>query len=398
MNLEASSASEQQLLEMVADVIANFRRHFRIIALATGLAAVAGVATALLLPSSYRADTELMPPPTQKKGGLLGAMASGSGDIASLFGGSSSSSVPLLETMLRSRSMAFHVIQRHRLDTVWFPDGGWKKARWENLLMAWGANFSYEITEYDGIKLFFLDEDSVRAVKVVTAATEFLDSAYQVYQRGIAKQNEAFLLRQLNERQLLLAKAEDSLVAFQIANKAFLPSAQIDAQAKKAALDQVELEKLNIMIELERKTDGDGARYQELEILRSAKERNLVAALDTTAFARGSKAASPNLIALTRLNLKFQRLLRQIEIHGKVFAFLVQQKEQFSLDANKNIPCLTIIDAPKVPQKRAKPPRPTVVMAFTLFGFLGTWGGIAVFPSIRKLKAMVAKKTSSQTA
>lgn len=398
MNVEATPTSELQLLEMVADVIASLRKNIRLLALATGLAFVAGVVTALLLPSSYRADTELMPPPTQRKGGLLGAMASGSGDISSLFGGSSSSSVPLMETMLRSRSMAFHVIQKHRLDTVWLPDGAWKKARWENLLVAWNANFSYEITEYDGIKLYFLDKDSVRATRVVTTATEFLDSSYQVYQRGIARQNEAFLQKQLSERQSLLAKAEDSLLAFQIANKAFLPSAQIDAQAKKAALDQVELEKLNIMIELEKKTDGEGARYQELEFLRSAKERNVAAAFDTIGFTRGTKGSNPNLIALTRLNLRFQRLLRQIEIHGKVFAFLIQQKEQYSLDANKNIPALTVIDAPKVPQKRAKPPRSTVVLAFTLFGFLGTWGGITLWPSVRRLNAMVSKRVSSQAA
>lgn len=398
MNSEETPTSELQLLEMIADVIASLQRHFRVLLLATGLAFVAGVTTALMLPSSYRADTELMPPPTQKKGGILSAVASGSGDISSLFGGGSGSSVPLLETILRSRSMAFHVIQKHRLDTVWLPEGGWKKARWENLLVAWNASFSYEITEYDGIKLFFLDKDSVRATVVVSSATEFLDSAYQVYQRGIARQNEEFLQAQLDMRQSLLAEAEDSLLAFQITNKAFLPSAQIDAQAKKAALDQVEIEKLNIMIELEKKTDGFGARYQELELLRSAKERQFAAAFDPARSVRGVKGGSPNLIELTRLNLRFQRLLRQIEIHGKVFAFLVQQKEQYSLDANRNIPALTIIDAPKVPRKRAKPPRMTVVMAFTLFGFLGAWGGIAIWPSARRLKAMVAKKASAKIA
>lgn len=398
MNSEETPTSELQLLEMIADVIASLWNNFRLLALATGLAFVAGVATALLLPSSYRADTELMPPPKQGKGGLLSAMASGSGDISSLFGGGSSSSVPLFETILRSRSMAFHVIQKHRLDTVWLPDGGWKKARWENLLMAWNASFSYEITEYDGIKLFFLDKDSVRATLVVSSATDFLDSAYQVYQRGIARQNESFLQAQLDKRQSLLAEAEDSLLAFQIANKAFLPSAQIEAQAKKAALDQVEIEKLNIMIELEKKTDGVGARYQELELLRKEKEKTLAAAFDPAGAVRGAKGANPNLISLTRLNLRFQRLLRQIEIHGKVFAFLIQQKEQYTLDANKDIPALTIIDAPKVPRKRAKPPRATVVMAFTLFGFLGAWGSIVIWPSARKLNAMVAKKMSRQAA
>jgi len=382
---------EQQFLDLIAIVLANFRRHVIALAISTILFAIAGIVSVLMMPSIYEADIEVAPQSTSS-GGILNAVAGG--QISALLGSKSSNpAIPLMESMLRSRSLALEMIRLYHFDSVWFKQD-YKKARWETQVRQWNDAFSYEVTDYSTLRILFQDKDSIRCAAVVKSISLWIDSSYMAYQRGQAQMNEEFLNRRLKERQILLANAEDSLLKFQLANNAFLPSAQLEATARKTAMDQVELEKINLQIDVERGTSGSGgSNLRALELLRNSKSASVQEAFDTSRGIKQLAKNSPNLASLTRLNLQFARLIRQVEIHGKVYAFLVQQREQFALDASRDIPSLTIIDAVKVPEKRSRPPRGTLVMSITFFGFLGTWAFLAIRPSIRNLGMRVKELT-----
>ena len=57
------------------------------------------------------------------------------------------------------------------------------------------------------------------------------------------------------------------------------------------------------------------------------------------------------------------RLLREVEVQGRLLEIMVPQFEQARMEESKNIPTLQIIDEPRIPLNKTKPKRMFIVLA-----------------------------------
>ena len=62
------------------------------------------------------------------------------------------------------------------------------------------------------------------------------------------------------------------------------------------------------------------------------------------------------------LGMRSARLIRDVEVQGRLLEIMVPQYEQARMEESKNIPTLQIIDEPRVPINKTKPKRMFIVI------------------------------------
>jgi uncharacterized protein involved in exopolysaccharide biosynthesis len=74
----------------------------------------------------------------------------------------------------------------------------------------------------------------------------------------------------------------------------------------------------------------------------------------------------PRLRELPRLAVPYANLYRRVKVQDAVYELLTQQYELARIEEAKDIPVVSVIDAPGLPEKKAFPPRLLLTLALTL--------------------------------
>lgn len=348
------------IIRMISELI---RRKWFIAAWALGAGAVMSI-TAILIPSKFTATATLLAPASNTPG--LGAIKglSGIGDLLGMNLGGSESPEYLLTTLLSSRSLALAQRARFGLDTVWKIDD-WTP---EDIQKKWERCFSFRFDDNSALEVNFEDKSPEFARKVLLSVMEWSDSAFRSVNQEQANRNLAFFDERLKERKQWLSTAEDSLIEFQRKTGTFLPTEQIKQSIIEASKMEAQIENVGIQADLERQMNGkNSSSAAQLEALR-AELKTRLSRLSSNERTNGRllKEFGPAL----RDQLQFERLNRQVLIHGTVYAFLNQQREQFALERARNTRLLIAIDPPSTPTKRSFPKRRLLVEAAVMFALL----------------------------
>jgi uncharacterized protein involved in exopolysaccharide biosynthesis len=80
----------------------------------------------------------------------------------------------------------------------------------------------------------------------------------------------------------------------------------------------------------------------------------------------------PPLRQLPRLAVPYTNLYRQVQIQEAVFELLTQQYELARIQEAKDVPVVSVIDAPGIPEKKSFPPRLLLTLLLTLFSIGAT--------------------------
>ena len=70
-----------------------------------------------------------------------------------------------------------------------------------------------------------------------------------------------------------------------------------------------------------------------------------------------SKALYPPLRQLPRLAVPYADLYRQVQIQESIYSLLTQQYELARIQEAKDLPVISVIDSPGIPEKKSFPPR-----------------------------------------
>ena len=76
--------------------------------------------------------------------------------------------------------------------------------------------------------------------------------------------------------------------------------------------------------------------------------------------------------------MPYADLYRQLRVQESVYELLTQQYEMARIEEAKDVPAVTVIDAPGVPEKKSFPPRLLLALALTAISFLATAAVIVV--------------------
>ena len=366
-------------------------QHRKMLARVTVISFVVSLGIALLIPKEYKASASIMPPDQQNSGAMMLAALVGHGGLGSLgslasglFGGHSTTA--LFVNLLQSGTVRGHLIDQFNLQHVYHT----------RYRVTTAKHLAHQTKISDDKKSGVItieveDTDPVRARDMVQAYLDELNKLVNKTSTSAARQERIFIEGRLHSVQDDLEHAQLELSEFSSKNNTIDIKEQTHAMVDAGARLQGELLFEQSGLQSLRQIYGDNnIRIKETEARIASLKRDLAqmtgssAPLQTANLDSGEVAPYlgvrgdlyPPLRQLPRLAVPYADLYRSVKVHETVFEMLTQQYEMARIEEAKDIPVVSVVDAPGIPEKKSFPPRLIITLLLTLFSFAGTSGWI----------------------
>ncbi|HTM15697.1 MAG TPA: Wzz/FepE/Etk N-terminal domain-containing protein [Terracidiphilus sp.] len=361
-------------------------RNRRLLARVTGIALLLSLAIAFSIPKQYKSTTSISPPDQQHSNAMmLAALAARSGSLGALgsiagglIGGHSTSD--FLIDLLRSGTVSGHLIDHFDLQHVYR-----KKYRMD---AAKHLAHSTKITENKKsgvIKIEVVDTDRVRARDIAQGYLNELNRIVFRTNNSSAHLERVFIENRLKGVQADLEQAQLKLSDFSAKNTAVDIREQTRALVDAGARVQAQLLAEQASLQSLRQIYGDAnVRVRESEARIASLRGDLAkmagssakpAEQDEGSTATNAAELYPPLRQLPRLGVAYADLYRRVRVQETLYEFLTQQYEMARIEEAKDLPAITVIDAPGIAEKKSFPPRlwVTLGLTFLTFAVLSTW-------------------------
>ena len=360
-------------------------KHRRILARVTGIALVVSFAIAFLIPKQYKSVTSIMPPEPQNSNAMmltaLAARAPGLSALGSLAGGllGAHSSGALFVDLLRSGTVSGHLIDRFNLQHVYH-----KRYRIDAAKRLAHLTKITEDKKSGVITMSVEDTDRVRARDLAQSYLDELNQLVTETNTSSAHRERVFIEQRLHAVQQNLEQAELELSRFSSSNGAVDIKEQTRAMVDAGARVQAELLVEQSSLQSLRQIYGDSnVRVREAQAriasLHSelAKMTGFSAPLpeentgDSLLGSGGAGELYPPLKQLPGLAVPFTDLYRRVRVQEAVFELLTQQYEMARLEEARDVPAISVIDHPGIPEKKVFPPRLILTLLLTFLSSAG---------------------------
>jgi uncharacterized protein involved in exopolysaccharide biosynthesis len=340
-------------------------RRRRLIVINVVVVVFLAVVISLLLPKWYQASTVILPPetsldPLTTLGALQMTAATANlpwfATVSDIYG-----------AILGSRYVSEEIIDRFDLQRVYRTKTLGKtikklqKHRW------------IRVVDEGLVRVTVEAKDPVRAADMANAFLDILDEFNRNTRMTEGKKTRMFVEERLLQTEQELADAELVLKEYQQEHGAVELTEQTAALIEAAASIESQIRTIEIRLA----TLGDFATedHPEVKVL-AARKRNLRKQL--TDLLGGTELADalldtedsrpfPSLSQLPSLGMQYVRLLRDVEIQTKVYAFLAQELERAKIMESRDTPTIQVLDRASPPEKKFRPKRwLIVVIAFAI--------------------------------
>jgi capsule polysaccharide export protein KpsE/RkpR len=352
--------------------------HSRVMLIALPLS----LGIAFVIPKRYESVGRIMPPEQQSGGALmLAALAShagGLGSLGSLAGGllSGHTSTALFVDLLHSGTIAGHLIDRFHLQQVYHT-----RYRIDTAKHLARCTTIVEDKKSGVITVQVWDTDPARARDLAQGYLDELNKLVTQTSTSSAHQERIFIERRLHSVESDLEIAQLKLSEFSSNNSTIDIKEQIRAMVDAAARVQAELLVEQSGLESMRQIYGDSnlrVRSTEARIASLQRELNKMSGSSSPLTSEVSTGAAsetetgkndlyPPLRQLPRLAVPYADLYRQVRVQETVFELLTQQYEMARIEEARNVPVVSVIDPPGIPEKKSFPPRLLLALLLTAF-------------------------------
>jgi len=355
-----SDPQNKEFLDYIV-MIVKWKKLFLQIAL--GLLIVSYLGIYFLIDEEYEATATIVPSEDKSLGGLSSIMKNlGNIPIAGLKGSSTNAEMDLYVTIIDSRSMLENIIMKFNLQKEF------NQPSMEKAVKQLKKNINTKVTDENAFEIRVRAGTSQQAVDINNYILENLNETIVQLNILKSKNNRIFLEQRYKEVNNNLRIAEDSMQMYQQSSGML----EVKEQTKLIvdAYTKIESEVLTKQIELsilENTYSKDSPLVDNLRVEVKEYEKKL-------AEMKRSGGKESVILALNSLPLKaknYIRHYRDVEIYSAILEFLVPLYEQAKFEEQKNVPVLQVIDTPRLPEKKAYPPR-------TLFAALITFGGLII--------------------
>jgi capsule polysaccharide export protein KpsE/RkpR len=338
---------------------------------------VFGTVLAFVLPTRYRATTQLMPPDSQSASGMamlaslagksslpLGSMA---GDLLGL-----QTSGDLFIGVLRSRTLEDRLIARFDLKRVY-----WKSLD-EDARKLLEDNSSINQDRKSGIiSITVTDHDPKRATAIAQAYVEELDRLVADVSTSAARRERIFLEQRLQTVKSDLDQASRDFGQFAARNGA------IDIKEQGRAMLDAAATLMGQLIAAESELKGLEAIYVPTHVrVRAVQARiqELRSQLEKLGGEKGfaiegldpaGTSTYPSIRELPLLGETYADLYRRTKIQEAVYETLTQQYELAKVQEAKETPSVKVLDLARVPERKSFPPRIEIIILCTLLALMG---------------------------
>lgn len=327
--------------------------------LVLGTAAAAVVLTGVVLalvPAPYTASATLVPSSYESGGGGGGAPQL-PGAFAGLISGNVSPQQQMLSTVLNSRSLRQRVAEMEG-----------KRAPGEAVSKALATGLAINRRADDGsVAVSVTSRDPQLAARL---ANHFPTAINEVMARMAAEaalRKQSFLENQVRQAREQLAASEERVLQFQQTRNLNEPQEQASRTVDAAVGLQERISRQELEVARIRRTaTADNPQLRsataQLELLRGQLSR-------LTSSSGGNSVFVP-LRQGPELRVATARLQRQFKEHEQVYASLTAALAQARIDANNNLPVITVMDAATVPGSPSRSTKKLLVLA-TMLGLMG---------------------------
>ena len=352
------------------------------------IAMVASLGIAFLIPKQYKSIASIMPPDQQGSGAmLLAALAgrSGSlGSLGSLAGGllGTRTNTALYENLLESGTIRGRLIDRFDLQKVYHS-----RYRFTTAKHLARMTKITDDKKSGVITIAVEDTDPVRARDLAQAYLDELNNLLTRTSSSSARQERIFIESRLHSVSADLEQAQLALSEFSSKNSTIDLKEQTRGLVDAGARVQGELLVEQSGLQSLRQIYGDGnVRVRETEARIASLRQDLrkmagtsapltasVEAAGPTATTTEDKGALyPALRQLPRLAVPYADLYRRVRVQETVFELLTQQFEIARIEEAKDIPVVSVIDSPGIPEKKFFPPRLLLTLLLTFLTLAAT--------------------------
>ncbi|MGH9596731.1 MAG: GumC family protein, partial [Edaphobacter sp.] len=359
-------------------------RHRRMLARITAISFVVSLGIAFVIPKQYTATASIMPPDQQNSGAMMLAALAGRGGLGSLgslasglLGGHTTTA--LFVSLLQSGTVRGDLIDRFNLQHVYRARYRFATAK----RLAQRTKISDD-KKSGVITIEVEDTDPVRARDMAQAYLDELNKLVNKTSTSTARQERIFIEHRLHDVQNALERAQLDLSEFSSRNSTVDIKEQTRAMVDAGARVQGELLVQQAGLQSLRQIYGNSnVRVKEAEARISALQHDIEQMTGSSAplSETGSSLASPSdtssdkgelyppLRQLPRLAVPYADLYRRVKVQETVFELLTQQYEMARLEEAKDVPVISVIDAPGIPEKKSFPPRMILTAVLTFLSF-----------------------------
>jgi uncharacterized protein involved in exopolysaccharide biosynthesis len=363
-------------------------KHRRKLARVTAISLLVSLAISFAIPRQYKSTTSIMPPDQQGPTAmLLAALTGHSGGLGALGGLASGllgahSSTALFINLLQSGTVSGHLIDRFNLQHVYH-----KRYRVDTAKHLARATKITEDKKSGVITIAVEDRSRVRARDLAQAYLDELNKLVTRTNTSAAHQERIFVERRLHEVQANLEDAEMQLSQFSSKSSAIDIKEQTRAMVDAGARVQAELLVEQSGLQSLRQIYGDGnVRVRETEARIASLKGELTKMTgssspltaeeihddNTNSVGSNDKGELyPPLRQLPRLAVPYADLYRRVKIQETVFELLTQQDEMARIEEAKDVPVVSVIDPPGIPEKKSFPPHLLITLLLTFLSFAG---------------------------
>jgi uncharacterized protein involved in exopolysaccharide biosynthesis len=374
--LDPPGARPQARWQPMIDFLIAAASAWRSLLRLTAGATVLSLGVAWLLPATYTATTQLLPPQpaSSSLSGLLGQF----GDLAS-FAGKDLVKNPsaLFVALLRSRSVADQVISRTDLMRVY------GEKRLSDCRERLGKATDIEATKEGVIVIQVQDREAARASVMANAYVAALIQLNQTLAVGEAARRRAFFESQVAQVREKLGRAEEAFQHAQETTGIFQPDAQAKAALEVSAalrahiaLQQAQLEKIALY------ATANSPEFREAQTEIAALQAQL-----RRAERQPGMAGSFALQDLPAAEREYLARLRDLKYYEAVFEMLSKQLEAARIDEAKEGVLIQVIDPATVPDRRSGPHRSLLTAGGGLAGFCLGLAWIGLREKLRRARA-----------
>ena len=363
-------------------------RHRHLLARVLVVAFIASLCIAFAIPKRYKSTARIMPPEQQNSSGalMLAALASRGGGLGglgtlagSLFGGRTTTA--LYVDLLRSGTVSGHLIDQFHLQHAYG-----KRYRVDTAKYLAHRTSITDDKKSGVITIEVEDTDRARARDLAQGYLDELNKLVVQTNTSSAHRERIFVEQRLRSVQHDLEQAQLELSEFSSKNNAIDIKEQTRAMVDAGAKVQGELLVEESGLESLRQIYGDenirvretGARIASLkrELNRMAGSSEPAATSIASSGSSSEDELYPPLRQIPRLAVPYADLYRRVRVQETVYELLTQQYEMARIDEARDIPVISVIDAPGIAEKKSFPPRLLLALAFTCFSFLAVSASI----------------------
>ncbi len=331
----------------------------------------------LISPFSYKAPVTVLPPSEQDNMGGLGSLLSGADFSALLPSNITQGNSQLFLEILKSRSAAEFVVNKHNLvdhygtDNIYAACDKLKNDLDLDLSKEGIITLSVDVST-TFIPMLFSNKDSLKnfAASISNSYVEALDKINREKISFKAKRAREYIENQLILTKAQLDSAEYRLMEFQKTNKAISLPEQLKSAIEGSAQIKSEIIKTEIEIGLlEPNLKNDNKTLIALRKKLSELKR------EYDKFEIGTEDYLIAFESVPELGMQLAQLLREVKIQSEVYLLLQQQYYREKIQENRDLPTIEILDEAIPPLKKSSPRTiySTVVSAVFIFLLLSVY-------------------------